>query len=254
MKRCTAEERALARATIYRLLALSFSYPTPEVRVGLGPALDVAERAAELIDEACVQGVAEVRAAHESAADPERVYQDVFTLSYSEDCPLYETAFSASHLFQQAQHQADIAGFYRAFGVGAHGDRPDHLAMELEFAYLLTLKEAWARDAGERSQVQTCRHASRSFLRDHLGRWAPLIGQRIVVTAAGSFYAAASQLLLSFIAWEQRFLRLPRIELYRDETVLIADEPGDMTCPVAVGAVASLSGRLPDPALVEAPR
>ena len=36
MKRATGEERALARATIYRLLALAYSYPTSDTVDQLG--------------------------------------------------------------------------------------------------------------------------------------------------------------------------------------------------------------------------
>ena len=106
MKRATGEERALARATIYRLLALNFSYPTPKVWGGLGLALEGAVVGAELIDEATEVGVAAVANAlgAMSQESAEAAYQGVFTLSYNEDCPPYETAFSASHLFQQTHH------------------------------------------------------------------------------------------------------------------------------------------------------
>ncbi len=235
MTRCTAEERALARASIYRLLALSFSYPTSEERAALAEALPVAAVAAELLRAPIADGVEAVRAAFKSTPTGglEPAYQHVFTLSYSEDCPLYETAFSASHIFQQASEQADIAGFFRAFGVGPQAERPDHLAMELEFVYLLALKEAHARERREHDHIRLCRDAQRSFLRQHLARWAPLIGQRIAVTGAGSLYGAAGQLLVAFCDYEQRFLRLGQVKHYRDEPVFIADEPGEMTCAPA---------------------
>ena len=66
MTRCTAEERALARASIYRLLALSFSYPTSEERAALAEALPVAAVAAELLRAPIADGVEAVRAAFDS--------------------------------------------------------------------------------------------------------------------------------------------------------------------------------------------
>ena len=51
MKRATGEERALARATMYRLLSLSFSYPTPDLFAALAPALQVGEVGADLLGE-----------------------------------------------------------------------------------------------------------------------------------------------------------------------------------------------------------
>ncbi len=232
--RATAEERALARAAVYRLLALAFAYPTPETVTALRAAADVAAVGAGLIDSRTRAAAAKVAgmAAGLSHRELESAYQRSFTLSYSADCPLYETAFSASHIFQQTQHQADIAGFYRAFGVEGGGERPDHLAVELEFLYLVSLKEARAREEGEREHVAVCRDAQRSFVRDHLGRWAPVIAGRIAVAGRGTFYAAAARLLRAFAAREEAYLRLGTIERFRAEPVLIADEPGEFTCPI----------------------
>ena len=155
----------------------------------------------------------------------------MFTLSYSEDCPPYETAFSASHIFQQTAQQGDLAGFYRAFGVDPQGERPDHIATELEFAYLLALKEAHARGEGDGEHVRVVRDAERLFQKRHLARWGTLIGQRVALRADGSAYGAAGRLLIAFLDWEERFLRLRGIERYRDEPVMIADDPGEMSCP-----------------------
>jgi TorA maturation chaperone TorD len=220
VKRATGEERALARATIYRLLALAYSYPTSDTVDQLGETLEFAPVAADLISPTVAKEV-----------------QQLAAVFHSEDCPVHETAFSAKHLFQQVAHQADIAGFYRAFGVNAENDRSDHVAMELEFCYLLALKEAHARGLGESEHVAICRDGHRVFMRDHLARWAPHIAQRIVVTGAGTWYERPAWLLLAFIAAEERYLRLGKIDRYRDDPVLIADEPGDLTCPIIEGSI-----------------
>lgn len=233
MKRATGEERALARATLYRLLSLSFSYPTPDLFDMLGPALQVGAVGAELLGDDIGRAVTRM-SSHLAALDQQRLersYKSVFTLTYSEDCPPYETAFSASHLFQQTRHQADIAGFYRAFGVQTHGDRPDHLAMELEFCYLLALSESGARAAGNSEAVAVCRNAERVFLREHLARWASLIAGRIALAGKGGFHGAAASALSALIAGEERFLRLGRIERYRDEP-LPAEPLDELRCPL----------------------
>ncbi len=114
------------------------------------------------------------------------------------------------------------------------------MALELEFCYLLALKEARARELKQPEHIEVCRNALRAFLKEHLARWAPIIGQRVAVTGAGSPYAAVGRLLSTFIGAEERYLRLGMIERYRDEPVVIADQPGDMTCPVAEGALQSV--------------
>lgn len=234
MMRATAEERALARATMYRLLAAAFSYPTTDNVTEIRKALDVAEVAAALIDRRTAEATAALGASTADTTQPEfeAAYQRSFTLSYSEDCPLYETAFSSRHIFQQTQHQADIAGFYRAFGVDPNAERPDHIAVELEFLYLLAVKEAWARDGDEPDHVAVCRQAQRTFLRDHLARWAPVIAGRVAIAGRGTAYEAAARLLLAFVEREERYLRLGTVESFGDEPVLIADEPGEFTCPM----------------------
>ena len=245
MVRCTGEERALARASVYRLLALAFSYPTREVREAIGASIAVAEVGATLLDGDVDAHVRRLKAALEASEQIEADYQHVFTLSYSEDCPPYETAFSANHIFQQSSQQADIAGFFRAFGVTPNAERVDHLAMELEFMYLLTLKESRARSARESEHIRVTRSAQRNFMKQHLARWAPLIGQRVAIFGAGSAYEAAGRLLVALSAYEERFLRLGTIDRYRDEPLMIADEPGEFECPMEDASTAELSGDLP---------
>jgi TorA maturation chaperone TorD len=98
-------------------------------------------------------------------------YTAVFGLAGS---LFYETECGLPHEFRQSQELADISGFYRAFGfqVGATvRERPDHLATELEFMYLLTLKEALAVQQNLDEQAQICSDAQRKFLQDHLAGW-----------------------------------------------------------------------------------
>lgn len=230
----SAEERALARAAVYRLLAVCFGYPEGDAPGELSRALAVAQRAADILGGRVGEAVSlvEEQTAGVTREELESAFQRCFTLSYNEDCPLYETAFSASHIFQQTQQQADISGFYRAFGVDSRRERPDHLSLELEFLYLLALKEAWARERGERDHVSVCRDAEKAFLRDHLARWAPHVAGRVAIAGRGTVYEAAARLLLAFVEDEERYLRLGTIERYRDEPVLIADEPGEFTCPM----------------------
>lgn len=87
---------------------------------------------------------------------------------------MYETELGLPHEFRQSQELADISGFYRAFGFNtgaAVRERPDHLATELEFMYLLALKEAYADSNSMPEQAEICVDAQRKFLQDHLARW-----------------------------------------------------------------------------------
>lgn len=113
----------------------------------------------------------------------------------------YETEFSHAHVFQRAQQMADIAGFYRAFGLEAsgEGERVDHIAAELEFMHFLTWKEAYAAEH-DPSQVEVCRDAERKFLADHLGRWTGIFAQIVAQTTRDEFYIELTRLLDEFVA------------------------------------------------------
>jgi TorA maturation chaperone TorD len=100
---------------------------------------------------------------------------------------------------------ADVAGFYRAFGVELRPgtERPDHLGAELEFMQLLAAKEALALgDEGDGERAELCREAARAFLRDHLGRWVKAFADAVEAGAGEPFYRAAARLLASFVAHE----------------------------------------------------
>jgi TorA maturation chaperone TorD len=94
----------------------------------------------------------------------------------------YETEYGLPHEFRQSQELADISGFYQAFGFKVGGvlrERPDHILVELEFMYLLCLKEALAHAEGHQVRVEICNDAQRRFLTDHLGRWVSIFSQAV---------------------------------------------------------------------------
>ena len=100
---------------------------------------------------------------------------------------------------------ADVSGFYKAFGVEVAecGERVDHIAAELEFMNLLAVKEAVAlQEEGEGEHAQICRNASRVFLRDHLVRWAPRLGECLAEAEGDPVYSAAGRLLGRFIVFD----------------------------------------------------
>jgi TorA maturation chaperone TorD len=96
------------------------------------------------------------------------------------------------------QQLADIAGFYRAFGFQAVGERPDHLAVELEFMALLYVKEAHARLSGSTEGAAICSESRRKFMADHLVGWLPAFGQKVSEAARLPFFAALASVVVAF--------------------------------------------------------
>lgn len=116
------------------------------------------------------------------------------------DLPPYETQYGSAHVYQQAVELADICAFYRAFGLSvASGERPDHIAVELQFMSYLALREACAVRDGLQEGLEVLREGQRKFLADHLGRWGPLLGRMVAARSQNSFYKAAGELLDRFV-------------------------------------------------------
>src|SRR2546425_12960526 len=72
-----------------------------------------------------------------------RVFSNVISL----DAPPDETLFGNEDVFQQSHTMGDIAGDYKAFGLGlaevVH-ERVGHISVELEFLHFLAYKESYA--------------------------------------------------------------------------------------------------------------
>lgn len=117
-------------------------------------------------------------------------HQRVFGLMVSKHCPPYEVEYCPQTFsVYRSQRMADVAGFYRAFGVEPGRDMPeraDHIACELEFLAWVVAKERHARaQQGERweERVAVCRDAQREFTGEHFVWWVPAFAQALAKRA-----------------------------------------------------------------------
>jgi putative dimethyl sulfoxide reductase chaperone len=96
---------------------------------------------------------------------------------------LHQTEYGRMRGAAKGHDLADIAGFYRAFGLSQNdatrGEMLDHLAVELEFHALLLAKIVHLTRAGDHEGVEIVLDASRKFLRTHLGAFAPAVAARL---------------------------------------------------------------------------
>ena len=143
-------------------------------------------------------------------------YVRIFSHATCRECPPYETEYlPGDEPFSRAQHMADIAGFYQAFGVspGTHlRERVDHVSLELEFMALLLLKQ---RSAATTAEGEVCEGARRNFFRDHLAWWAPSFAVGVRRKAETGCFAAAGKILAALLPIERRRLGVapPRMPL-----------------------------------------
>lgn len=224
-------ETLVTRVVGYSLLAHGFAYPDASAVAALQEAAAAAapflagSPLHELVGRALVSDIEELLPTH----------THLFTLSSSPDTPTFETAYFSSDPTQQTNRMADIAGFYRAFGVdaGGTGFRPDDISVELEFMSYLYRKQIYATEHLGAPRVAQTKKAQRMFLGEHLGRWAPELGRRVALSAGGSeFYRALGAGLDDWICAEAEAMNLKLPE----PTGPVRDwpEPGEMSVEAEV--------------------
>ncbi len=210
-----ATAQATARSDVYEFLALGFAAPVEgrlqRLKAQL-PALEAGLARLGHSDGATrTRRVGDLLAASDATA-LERSYARCFGHAVSKECPPYEAEYGQAHIFQKAHALADVAGFYRAFGLelaADFNDRPDHVSAELEFMHFLCLKEAYALvHVHSPERLTMCRQAQGKFLDEHLGRWTPAFSRRLSERAPDGVHAVLGELLAVFVAADMEALRV----------------------------------------------
>jgi TorA maturation chaperone TorD len=121
------------------------------------------------------------------------------------DVPPYETSYggvagAGPGAGGSVQQIADIAGFYGAFGFQVRGERPDHVAAELEFLALLCVKEAHASLSQESDGAAVCLEARRDFLDQHVLPWLPAFQTRVSEAARHPLFGSLAGVVLGLAA------------------------------------------------------
>lgn len=224
-------DRLLARADAYRLLAAALRDPD-------GPVAGELELDA-LLDACAVLGLgisALERAALAAIVDRgarAAEHRRLFGHTVAHDCPPYETEYGRTHIFAQAQELADISAFYVAFGLRPtpRDERPDHLAVELEFAGLLVLKRAVALVEADPDRATIAAEAERRFLTDHLGRWLPAVAGLAARRSGAPGLAALLRLAEACVADHARALGIVPDRLGPDDLRPVLGEPDGFVFP-----------------------
>jgi TorA maturation chaperone TorD len=234
-----ALDRGLARADVYRVLAAVFRDPDDpgtDEELELRTLRSAAQRLGSSITPATWAGIRRIARRDARAAEHRAIFGHVV----AHGCPPYETEFGRRHVFGQSQELGDIRGFYEAFGVRPRtgGERPDHLACEIEFLALLALKEAIAVAGADDQRQQLCRSAARHFLQDHPGRWVRALAARIAQRAPDSGYAAAAAIAATLLGEHALELGVIPVLLDPDDLLPILEEPDgfQFECGVDVAA------------------
>jgi TorA maturation chaperone TorD len=142
-------------------------------------------------------------------------YVRVFGLVTCRECPPYETEYCPNDdTFYRSQQMADIAGFYRAFGLQVAADlreRPDYLPLELEFEAFLLMKirSSGAGVPPDSDHLDICRDARAAFFCEHLSWWAPSFALAVRRRAEDGMYFEAARVLAALLPLERAVFEVP---------------------------------------------
>lgn len=167
-------------AELFQLASIAASYPGPETRERLSRL--VATFGADRLEVAPL-------VAYLAGQGEELESESVRLFDHgSAENPLHETGYGRDRSLAIGERLADVAGFYRAFGVDPVGEeRADHLAVELEFYAWLLLKGAYLAETGDAEGVAIVLDARGKFLRDHLAPLADAVSRRPGIEAHPAF-------------------------------------------------------------------
>jgi DMSO reductase family type II enzyme chaperone len=108
-------------------------------------------------------------------------------------CPLFGGFYDRDRM----RVMEELIRFYNYFGLGlAQGQLPDHITVELEFMHYLTYKEAEPQQDGGQESYQ---RAQKDFLDRHLGKWVPVLHQKLAKCQPLPFFDG-------LVAWTDDFL------------------------------------------------
>jgi len=164
-------------------------------------------------------------------------HRRVFGLAGSQ---CYETEIGSPHEYRQSQEMADLAGFYRAFGFdvgGAVRERHDHLAVELEFMYVLALKESYAATLERENNLEHFEisvDAQKKFLSDHLGKWMELFAKSLAHFAETGPYVVLAQFADEWIKADARRLGITLESRPLDQISLTPFDPVESCAGCAI--------------------
>lgn len=231
MTAVTAVAKRLHRAAMYRVCGAALGYPEPG---RLAHVAALAERVVDAADAALRPRVAALAAAARGTDAGAAAAEYVALFDGAARCVPCEGAYGPPRMAGKAAQLADIAGFYRAFGLEAASDHPeveDHAATELEFMSVLALKEAWALAEGHFEHADITHDAAVAFLADHLGRWAPLFAEALTGATTLAYYRAVAALLGAWLAADTAALGVHTEPLAPPSAD--AGDAGAFSCPLA---------------------
>lgn len=144
----------------------------------------------------------------EPAVDFTRTFVGHGNEGHSAAYPTESVYTSEKHLTMQDSRD-EVMAFYRTWGLERAEtltENEDHITVELEFMAALAERTAEQLEAGDDEAAAALLAAQKTFLAEHLLRWANVFARGIRVFSKTDLYQGAGHLLEGFLKEDRRFL------------------------------------------------
>lgn len=188
---------ATAREDVCRYLAACYYEPDPMfAEEGLFQSL---LDAARLLDGDLARLALELKTAFEAASIEELLidYTRLFLGPVNMRAKPYGSVWLEENTTLMSETSLAVIDMYREGGFDmdeAFCELPDHIAVELEFLYLLLFREHEAEVAEDAEQLKTIVELKQRFLDQHLSRWIGSFTQTVSTEAKSDFYRTLAEI------------------------------------------------------------
>lgn len=190
----------VARSNVYRLLAACFCAPEQEVLLEER----VPEQLRQALESVCPAAVEKAddlaRALHgASQRELEIEYARLFVGPGPLPAPPFGSVYLDGEGTVMGPSTVEVAGLYEQAGLRMNSGRntpPDHVSVELEFAYFLTRESA--RLGGE-SRAGEIESLQRHFIRQYVLSWLPSFCEDVAAHSESDYFRSLAAVLKAFL-------------------------------------------------------
>lgn len=121
---------------------------------------------------------------------------------------LYESVYTSERRLLARQARGEVLQYYRNNNLvkGTWNDMEDHLAIELEFMQIMSLRTRDALRAGDEEGALNAIRCQHDFVRDHLNNWLPMMAGDALKFSETSFYRGVARVTLGYCEQDERLL------------------------------------------------
>lgn len=121
----------------------------------------------------------------------------------------YESVFLSPNQCMMQDERDEVLAEYRKHGFAVVEDfklPEDHASVEFSFMAALSRQVSAALDAGDYERAGLLIEAQGSFLDEHLGKWIPLLAERVINESRSDFYRGVAEMARDMLAEDAELL------------------------------------------------